>query len=219
MAMASILDSYNKVLTPINAKSTGRSGSVDSAMIYSDLSGKSHQDSVQAEEQKKLEEALYQATQLQLQDLTKQIATSAAQPVAQYVAPPAAAQSYAAVVAPPAPAAAPAPAPAPAPAAAVDPRVAAYTNWAASYQRPAMLGLSSWNTANSFPANQPFGIPKMGAEAGQGSFSPYQMYVNEYNNAAKYGMPAPNAKNNFSAPVEQQYPITFGGRRPPTAAK
>lgn len=213
MAMASIIDSYNKVLTPINAGPAGRSG-VDSASIYSDALGKSHMSVAQAEEQKKLDAAAYQEAQLQLQALVQQQQEQLAQPqpaataptaVQQYT-PQAAIQSYAAVVG----------APGPAPAApAVDPRVAAYNNWAMSYQRPAMLGLSAWNTANSFPANQPYGIPKFGAQAGQGSFSPYQMYVNEYNNAAKYQLPAPNAKNNFSAPVEQQYPITFGGRRAP----
>lgn len=65
MAMASIIDSYNKVLAPINA-GYGK-GAVDSTQIYSDPIGKAHQSAAQQEEMKRLEQESSRQLQLLLE--------------------------------------------------------------------------------------------------------------------------------------------------------
>lgn len=111
--MASIIDSYNKVLNPINAGSYSGRSSVDSALIYSDPVGKAHQSAAQEEEQKKIDSAAA-AQQAQIAaDLQKQLAAFSASSATPAPAPvpvlapapapaaPKAAQSYTAVIAPP----------------------------------------------------------------------------------------------------------------------
>lgn len=91
---------------------------MDSAMIFSDPEGDAHTAAIKAAKQKELDDAAYAATQLQLEALNKQLAQPATKPTAQpaapsYVAPPAAAASYASVIGAPAPAPVVATAPAP----------------------------------------------------------------------------------------------------------
>jgi hypothetical protein len=116
--MASIIDSYNKVLTPINASSySGRSG-VDQASIYSDPLGQAHQSAAQKEAQIKLDEELALQQAKLLADLQAQVSAPITPSV---MAAPAAQESYESVVAPvlpSAPAVDPASVFAPAPAAA-----------------------------------------------------------------------------------------------------
>lgn len=109
MAMASIIDSYNKVLTPINA-GYGRS-SVDSAQIYSDPIGKAHQSAAEQEEAKRLEQESQRQLQLLLEQQQNSLMSAQYTPVAQAPTAPVAQPQSAPVAAAPAPAPAAPPVP------------------------------------------------------------------------------------------------------------
>lgn len=100
--MASINDSYEKVLNPINTGSYAGRSAVDTASIYSDPMGFAHQDASKKQQQDLMNQQMAAQQAQVLADLQSQIALASA-PAA-----PAAQQSYQAVVAPAAP---PAPTP------------------------------------------------------------------------------------------------------------